>query len=335
MIDPVSGFEYPVAWVEACPSPDDLRAVEAGFAVLTAGGRVLRRGFTTGTTAAAAAKASVLSLSGISPGWVDILTPAGIQVRVKVTGREGAGECRKFAGDYPGDVTAGMRFLAHSMVAESGILITTGSGIGIWRRENPRYPRGTPAISPPALGEIQGAIEEALAITGLPGVRVEISAPDGEKIAEKTLNAKIGVFGGISVLGSTGFVEPWDDHLEESCITRVGESDRVVLTTGRVGLRYSRLLFPDHETILVGSRLGAALDHLRGEGIICGLPALILKFIMPEFLDGTGFGSVEEMIGDPCFTPRAKDAISGFGARYPGIRIVLLDRTGHIILEGP
>ena len=64
MRDPVNGFDYPEAWVKKCSSPDLLPLVENGLAVLTSSGSVIRRGFTTGTTAAAACKAAILSLAG-------------------------------------------------------------------------------------------------------------------------------------------------------------------------------------------------------------------------------------------------------------------------------
>lgn len=335
MIDPVSGFAYPPAWVDACTSPIELAAVETGLAILTADGTILLRGFTTGTTAAAAAKAAVLSLTGQEIKRVNILTPAGIRVLVDVGGKEGHGFSLKYGGDYPGDVTAGIRFHATASPAEEGIEILTGEGIGVWERENPRYPKGTPAISPPAFKEIHTAITEALTDTGLSGVLVHLSAEDGERIAKLTLNAKIGVKGGISVLGSTGFVEPWDDHLEETVVNRVSGSHKVVLTTGRVGLRYSRLLFPEYEVVLVGSRLGPALASAGGDVVICGLPALILKFINPAFLDGSGYGSVEEMIGTEEFDRRSHESLSCFCEDHPGMRVILLDREGKIIREAP
>lgn len=335
MIDPVSGFEYPVAWEQACDRPDDLVAVRSGLAILTSDGSVLIRGFTTGTTAAAAAKASVLSLIRPISGSVDILTPAEIRVMVEASGADGHGISIKQSGDYPGDVTAGMRFHAYAVREDTGIQITIGSGIGTWGRENPRYPKGTPAISPPAFEEIRNAVSEALSATGLCGVKICLSAEDGERVAEMTLNAKVGVIGGISVLGSTGFVEPWDDHLEESCLDRISQSERIVLTTGRVGLRHSRLLFPDYEVVLVGSRLGQALGRAHGAVILCGLPALILKFMNPAFLEGTGYGSVEEMIGTEQFDQRARFTLSRFCKEKPGVRVILLDRAGKIILEAP
>ncbi len=335
MIDPVSGFVYPAPWVDACTDSGALMAVESGLAVLTADGTILMRGFTTGTTAAAAAKAAVLSLEDPVPGSISIMTPAGIRVLVEAKGEDGHGVSEKYSGDYPDDVTAGIRFHACASPVANGVEIIAGDGIGRWSRENPRYRIGSPAISPPALAEIHDAITEALEVTGLSGVRVTLSAEDGVHIASLTLNAKVGVDGGISVLGSTGFVEPWDDHLEDTIINRISGARRVVLTTGRIGLKHSRLLFPGYEVILVGSRLGPALAHVQGEAILCGLPALILKFINPAFLDGSGYGTVEEMIGTDEFHRRAQESMSGFCADHPGTRIIILDREGQVIREAP
>ena len=130
--------------------------------------------------------------------------------------------------------------------------------------------------------------------------------PTGATIAQKTLNPRMGVDGGISVLGTTGLVEPWDDHLTESTMERIAAADRPVLTTGRVGLRFSRLLFPDREVILIGGKLKDALDAARGDVILCGLPALILRHINPQILDGTGYpdgrrtGSIPAVSGNSC-----------------------------------
>ncbi|WP_319579303.1 cobalt-precorrin-5B (C(1))-methyltransferase [uncultured Methanospirillum sp.] len=335
MIDPVSGFVYPVSWVNACTNSKALMEAESGLAVLTADGTILMRGFTTGTTAAAAVKAAVLSLKDPVSGPITVMTPAGIRVPVEAKGEDGHGVSEKYSGDYPDDVTAGIRFHAYAVPATAVVEIIAGDGIGRWDRENPRYPKGAPAISPPAFAEIRSAITEALEVAGLSGVRVTLSAEDGVRIASLTLNARVGVVGGISVLGSTGFVEPWDDHLEETIINRISGASSVVLTTGRVGLRHSRLLFPGHEVVLVGSRIGPALAHVQGEAILCGLPALILKFINPAFLDGSGYGTVEEMIGTDEFDRRAQESMSGFCADHPETRIVILDREGRIIREAP
>jgi cobalt-precorrin-5B (C1)-methyltransferase len=83
MRDPVTGFDYPEAWVKKCSSPDLLRLAEEGLAVLTSSGTVIRRGYTTGTTAAAACKAAILSLSGVVTS-VPVHIPCGLVVSVTV-----------------------------------------------------------------------------------------------------------------------------------------------------------------------------------------------------------------------------------------------------------
>ena len=82
-------------------------------------------------------------------------------------------------------------------------------------------------------------------------------------------------------------------------LERIAAADRPVLTTGRVGLRFSRILFPDREVILIGGKLKDALDAARGDVTLCGLPALILRHINPEILDGTGYPTVEELASIP------------------------------------
>jgi cobalt-precorrin-5B (C1)-methyltransferase len=334
MKDPVTAFEYPGEWVARCNSPEDLRLAEQGLAVLTASGRVLRRGFTTGTTASAAAKAAVLSLK-TETEHVTITLPCGLSIRVTAHGRAGTGSSAKYAGDYPDDVTAGLGFHAEASPRDSGIAITFGEGIGRFARDTPRFKKGTPAVSPPALSSIVRSVEEALATIGGSGAAVRISAPRGAEIAQKTLNPRMGVEGGISVLGTTGLVEPWDDHLTESAMERIAGADRPVLTTGRTGLRFSRLLFPEREVILIGGRVKESLDAARGEVILCGLPALILRAIRPQILDGTGFPTVEELANSPQFPAILEETLGRFRRERPGVTVVLIDREGRILGESP
>ncbi|MDD5418357.1 MAG: cobalt-precorrin-5B (C(1))-methyltransferase [Methanomicrobiaceae archaeon] len=330
MKDPVTGFTYPEQWVRACTEPDRLPGVEQGFFVLTASGSVLRRGFTTGTTAAAACKAAVLSLAG-EVDEVSVTLPCGLSATLPAKAWKGVASCWKDAGDYREDVTAGLEITAHAAASSSGIQIVPGEGIGSFARDTPRFRKGTPAISPPALDCIRQAVEEAMAEADIPGVTVILAIPRGAALAHRTLNPRIGVTGGISILGTTGLVEPWDDHLTESVIDRIERAEKVVLTTGRTGLRFSRRLFPEHEAVLVGGRIGEALDAARGEVVLCGLPGLILRFIDPDILDGTGRGTVEDLAASSCWRERAEAALAAFRERYPGIRAVLVNREGEII----
>ncbi len=334
MKDPLTGFEYPEDWVAKCTVPEKLRLAEQGLAVLTSSGVVLRRGYTTGTTAAAAAKAAVLSLKN-DTDRVSITLPCGIPVEVPATGRAGRGSSIKFAGDYPADVTAGLKFRAEAVRGSGSMTVTFGEGIGRFFRDTPRYPQGTPAVSPPALSCIVQSVQEALDSIGGSGVTVAISAPLGAAIAQNTLNPRMGVGGGISVLGTTGLVEPWDDHLAESAMERITAADRPVLTTGRVGLRFSRLLYPDREVILIGGKLQDALDAARGEVILCGLPALILRHINPRILEGTGCPTVEDLAASPQFPAILKKTLDDFHTLRPLVTVVLISREGRIIGESP
>jgi cobalt-precorrin-5B (C1)-methyltransferase len=333
MRDPVTGFEYPEHWVRACRDPALLDAVEQGLAVLTSSGTVLRRGFSTGTTAAAACKAAALSLAGPCNG-VAVTIPCGLTVEVPVSARDGRATAAKYAGDYPGDLTAGLCFMAEARPAEDGCTrIATGPGIGRFGRDTPRYRTGEPAISPPARECIDRALTEACAALGLPGVIVSLSAPEGVFIGPRTLNPRVGVAGGISVLGTTGLVEPWDDHLAESVLERIATADRVVLTTGRIGLRYARLLFPSHEAVLAGARIREALDAAPREVVLCGLPGLILRYCDPGILEGTGCATIEELAATPAFKGRFTRAMAAFSRRHPGVRVVCVDRDGQIIAD--
>ena len=335
MRDPVTGFEYPDAWVRNCATPEDLPLIKAGLGVLTSSGTVLRRGYTTGTTAAAACKAAVISLSG-PVSSVSVHIPCGLDIDVPVFGFAGTASCKKFAGDYPGDVTAGIEMKAEATpLPDGGIEFLPGDGIGRFSRDTPRFRKGDPAITPAPLACIRQSIREAAGQMGLPGARVRLSIPTGEDIAKKTLNPRVGVAGGISILGTTGLVEPWDDHLTESVLDRIASAHNPVITTGRTGLRFSRMLFPDREVILVGGKIGESLAVAQGEVTLSGLPALILKFIDPQILDGTGFKTVEELSCSQEFSRIIKRTLAKFRKDYPAVRVLIFNREGTVIGESP
>jgi cobalt-precorrin-5B (C1)-methyltransferase len=334
MRDPVTGFDYPQDWVKKSKSPELLSRAEEGFAVLTSSGTVLMRGYTTGTTAAAACKAAILSLTGGITS-VPVHLPCGLTADVPVSGVCGRASCKKFSGDYPNDVTAGCEFIAMARPQTEGITVIPGIGIGHFSRDTPRFKKGEPAITPVPLSSILLSIQEALDQQGLSGVQVELSVPEGLAIARKTLNSRVGVKGGISILGTTGLVEPWDDHLEETVRERVSSTRNAVLTTGRIGLRYARLMFPDHEVVLVGGKIGEALDAAKGEVILFGLPALILNYINPHILKGTGYATVEEFSGSPAFLPAMRSSLAALRKEYPHVRVVLVNREGAILGKSP
>jgi cobalt-precorrin-5B (C1)-methyltransferase len=334
MRDPVTDFTYPEEWVLASRSEDDRRLAASGLGVLTSSGKVLRRGFTTGTTAAAAAKAAILSLrSPVSS--VEIRVPCGLIITLPVRAQDGSAICRKDAGDHPRDVTAGVEIHARAVRSAGGIRIEAGEGIGRFARDFQGHQKGNPAISDPALGCILNEAKKAALMAGIPGAVVTLSVPEGKTLAGGTLNPRVGVQGGISILGTTGLVEPWDDHLAESVRERVAAADRPVITTGRIGLRFARMLYPEREVILAGGRIAEALDAARGEVILFGLPGLILRFLDPSVLEGTGCTTVADLAQRPEFPRLAHHAVDRFQASHPHVTIVIIDRQGRVLEGGP
>ncbi|MDD1646022.1 MAG: cobalt-precorrin-5B (C(1))-methyltransferase [Methanomicrobiales archaeon] len=334
MRDPVTDFTYPEEWVRVCRSEDDRQLAASGLGVLTSSGKVLRRGFTTGTTAAAAAKAAILSLrSPVSS--VEICVPSGLIVTLPVRAQDGSAICRKDAGDHPRDVTAGVEIHARAVRSAGGIRIEAGAGIGRFARDIQGHRRGEPAISDPAMACILNEAKKAALMAGIPGAVVTLSVPEGKTLAARTLNPRVGVQGGISILGTTGLVEPWDDHLAESVRERVAAADRPVITSGRIGLRFARMLYPDREVILAGGRIAEALAAARGEVTLFGLPGLILRFLDPSILEGTGCTTVADLAQRPEFPRLAHEAVDRFQASHPRVTIVIIDRQGRVLEGGP
>ncbi len=331
IVDPVTGFGIPDAWIKQCIDRDVLDKISSGRWVLLADGRLLRRGLTTGTTAAAACKGAVLSL--LQPrDYVEVPTPAGIRVSMPVKAREGFCTAVKDGGDHQFDVTHGTEIVASARrFKETKLAI--GKGIGTISASGLCAPRGKPAISQSARQQILEAIGEGLEETGLNGARVELSVPCGEDLATKTLNPKLGVIGGLSILGSTGFVEPWNEHLSESRSCEIKGLKKVAVTTGRTGLKFSRILFPDHKAVLIGSNLDLLEFDEDQESVLCGLPALILKWSWPDVLEGTGCGTVAELVERSPGHENISLALKRAKDKLPFTRIVLLHKDGRIFRD--
>jgi cobalt-precorrin-5B (C1)-methyltransferase len=176
--------------------------------------RPLRRGWTTGTCSAAAAKAACAALlTGVFPDPVEVTLPGGQRpsfalARWKLRENEAIAAVVKDAGDDP-DVTHGavMTATVRHGAAGSGITFKAGPGVGTVTRPGLPMPPGEASINPVPRRMIAQAIAEVAGEGG--DFEVEISVPDGEKMALKTLNGRLGVVGGISVLGTTGIVVPY------------------------------------------------------------------------------------------------------------------------------
>lgn len=333
MIDPVNRSKIPDEWIQLSSMlRDELEeGIRTGMMVVLSDGSVLRRGYTTGTTAAAAAKAAVLSLKK-AIHRVSVPTPVGLRAHMDVTTAEGYAVVVKLQNDHESDITRGLEFEAHATESDR-INITAGEGIGIVTRGGLQVKKGFPAINPGPMQQIRDAVAEAVEELGIAGVNVEISLPRGKEIAKKTLNSRIGVVDGISVLGTTGFVEPWNDHLGEMKGDLIRHSSRVVLTTGRIGIRYSTMLFPDHTVVLAGSRISEALEAASGDVVICGLPGLILKWGDPEMLQDSGFATVVEMLEQDPGNVRLERAFQDTVTKSNGARIVVVDRDGTVLMD--
>ena len=331
--DPVSGFQIPSSWIRACPDPLALQKIQSGRWVLLSNGLLLKRGLTTGTTAAAACKGAVLSLIG-PVDCLEVMTPVGIRVSLQVVGKDGSCVAVKDAGDHKFDVTRGLEIVAQARPSGETKLVAN-FGVGRIVAKGLCDEIGKPAISPSARKQIMKAIFEGLEETGLDHALVELSLPRGQELAKETLNPKLGIMGGISILGSTGFVEPWNDHFISDRAQEMKGAKRVVVTTGRTGLKFSRILFPDYKAVLMGSQLDRLAFDTDQDSILCGLPALILKWAWPEVLEGTNYGTVAEMAEKE---PQHKNIILALGRakkKLPHTRIVLLHKDGRILGDAP
>jgi len=333
IIDPVSSFKIPISWIRSSSDPLAEEKIRSGRWTILSTGLLLKRGLTTGTTAAAAAKGAIISLSRPTESVV-VMTPAGIPVLVSVRAENGQCIAYKDGGDHQSDITAGLEISARARPSEETLLLA-GEGIGRIGAAGLCDQIGRPAISPSAREQIMMAISEGCKEAGLEHVQVEIRVPRGKKIAQETLNPRLGIEGGISILGSTGFVEPWNEHLIRERAEELKEAKKVVVSTGRTGLKLSRILFPDHEAVLMGSQLDRLEFAPDQESILCGLPALILKWAWPGILQNTGYNTVAEMVEKE---PEHENIALGLRMakeRLPYTRIVLLHRDGRILAEAP
>ncbi|MDO9517625.1 MAG: cobalt-precorrin-5B (C(1))-methyltransferase [Methanosarcinaceae archaeon] len=349
MIDPVDNFEIPEEWIALAQIPlDELEEqVSKGLLVVLSNGSVLKRGYTTGTTLAAAAKASVISLKQ-NVERVCVPTPVGLRACLDVKIRDGCAIAIKPHSDHESDITRGLEFKACARLIGNTektthptkrIKIIAGEGIGTVVRNGFEIKKGNPAINPAPLQQIHDAVMEAIEEIGFEGgkgIEVTVSVPRGTEIGKKTLNSRIGVEGGISILGTTGFVEPWNDHLGETKEILAKEATKVVITTGRLGMRYSTMLFPDHTIVMFGSRISEGLGAATGnveEVIICGLPGLVLKWGDPDILTDSGFATVSDMMINDPENERLSIAFEKTIEKSNGARIVVIDRNGAILMD--
>jgi len=242
--------------------------------------KALRTGWTTGTCSSAAAKAATqLLATGVAPADVEVALPSGQRVSFAVERCESLpdGSCRaavvKDAGDDP-DVTHGAHLTATvRWGAGSGLELAGGEGVGVVTRPGLGLEVGGPAINPVPRAMIAQAVRE---VVGDRGVKVTISVPDGEKLARKTTNRRLGIIGGISILGTTGIVRPFSTASWRASVMQAiqvmaaqGESTLVLCTGGRTEKGAMALLPALDEVcfVEVGDFTGAALRTAVERGL--------------------------------------------------------------------
>ncbi|QTL98789.1 cobalamin biosynthesis protein CbiD [Iocasia frigidifontis] len=211
---------------------------------VTINGKRYRRGFTTGSAAAAAAKGAALILfTGQEPEQVQIKTPAGIELNIPLKAVEyGEGFVRVFvekdAGDDP-DLTDGMEIAARVEEISTGIELSGGQGVGRVTKPGLSVPVGKAAINPVPEKMIKEAVSSVLPEGS--GAKVMIEVPGGEEVAQKTFNPRLGIVGGISILGTSGIVEPMSKKAYQESLALelkqlvVEGGDQVVLVFGNYG----------------------------------------------------------------------------------------------------
>jgi cobalt-precorrin-5B (C1)-methyltransferase len=243
--------------------------------------RALRTGWTTGTCASAAAKAAVTALRDqAGQACVEVALPGGRRVRFPVEScaydpRQATAVVVKDAGDDP-DVTHGAHLTARvRWRAEPGVGLEGGEGVGVVTRPGLGIEVGEPAITATPRAMIAAAVGEAVDLAAT-GVQVVISVPGGERMARKTTNARLGILGGISILGTTGIVRPfstasWRASVEQAVSVMAAQGERTaVLCTGGRTERGAMALLPDLPEVCfveVGDFTGAALRRALAAGL--------------------------------------------------------------------
>ncbi len=239
-------------------------------------GRELRRGWTTGACAAAAAKAACSALlTGEFPDPVEIILPGGQRptfalAKHSLTADAAIAAVVKDAGDDP-DVTHGALIVVSLSrnVRKTGLEFVAGPGVGMVTRAGLPIVPGEPAINPKpremiakAIGDIAGDDDNFV---------VEISVPGGEEIAKKTLNGRLGIVGGISILGTTGIVIPyscssWIHSIHRGIdVARAAGHDHVAASTGSTSEKAVQAMhgLAEEQLLDMGDFVGGTLKYLR------------------------------------------------------------------------
>lgn len=254
-------------------------------------GKEWKIGYTTGTCATAAAKGATRAL--LTGSFVDAVTievPAGLSFDIGLIQKElelETASCavRKYSGDDP-DVTDGMLIYAkvekiekNHAVDHGCVVIEGGLGIGRVTRKGLACQVGMAAINPTPRKMIEKAVVEELEKAGYKGnIKVTIWAPEGEERAKKTFNSRLGILGGISILGTSGVVEPMsEDALIETIKIEMNQHDRekiLFASPGNYGVDFAQNTFQldMNQSVKYSNYMGEFLDH----AVYCGFKKVLL-----------------------------------------------------------
>lgn len=236
----------------------------------------LRRGWTTGACATAATKAALEALwSGRFANCVTITLPKGempvfaLEHCVKGEGWAEVGII-KDAGDDP-DVTHGALVIVRVLASKNGIIFKAGAGVGTVSKAGLPLDVGDPAINPKPREFMRAVVKEmALKYNQTENIEIVISIPNGEKIAKKTWNGRLGIIGGLSILGTTGIVRPfscaaWIASIHRGIdVARANNLEHVAACTGATSERIVQEMFdlPDHAMLDMGDFSGGLLKYI-------------------------------------------------------------------------
>ena len=239
----------------------------------------LRRGWTTGACATAAAKAAYSALlTGEFPDPVEITLPKGERpsfalARQSLSGERASAGIVKDAGDDP-DVTHQALIVSEvrRLPAGSGIVFRAGEGVGTVTKPGLPIPIGEPAINPVPRAMMREALGEVASARGVAAdVEVTVSVPNGAEIAKHTWNPRLGIIGGISILGTTGIVHPyscsaWIASIHQGIdVCRANGATHAAACTGSTSEAAMRRLYglPDFAYIDMGDFAGGTLKYLK------------------------------------------------------------------------
>ncbi len=333
----------------------------------------LRSGYTTGACAAAAAKAATLLLMRNSECGmanaekirnVEIPFPDGSRVTFKIHDagfrmqeNTAYASVIKDAGDDP-DVTNGAEIVATVRSAEfrlrstenPEIIIKGGKGVGIVTKPGLAVPVGEAAINPVPRRMIANAVMESVSADGsriphsefrIPHLEVTISVSEGEALAKKTLNHRLGIIGGISILGTTGIVKPLSDEAWTATVSssmdvaRAMGREEVVLSTGRTSEKAHQKKYglPEDSYVMMGDYTEFSLREAKQHGFkrvhLCAQWAKMIKIAMATPQTHVRHGALE--------AKRAAQFLSEIGIPIPGTKSFntsreifdFLHSTGH------